>query len=606
VAHIWHSLVLADPRKHEALLEGCTWHAYRIQAHTMRLRTSLSLYSTAFFTTLGLAPLSACGGSTFEAGSGNQKTSEDGGPTGSGGSEAGGSGPTTGGAHPGGTGGDRGGSGSGGPIGGAGGTGAGGSGSSYTGGYGGGDGGATNVPPVCRNPQPRMVGGQPTGFVDCEGGSSFRVEKRDCPSLVPRADATCTELVVVPDGGYSGNCKTDADCTASPNGYCRLPGGNALPTCSCSYGCVRDEDCGAGELCFCGNPVGYCAPATNCTTSGDCGAGFSCMTYITNPGCGGTAFACQTAADNCVNDTDCVAGSQCALVNGSHQCQRITCAIGRPFLVAGEARVAGIAVRGDWSAAVAPRVDTLTKESRAALARRWTEIGLMEHASIAAFARFALELLSLGAPPELLVATQSAMADETQHAKDAFALASAYSGAPVGPGPLAVDSALSSRSPLEIVRTAILEGCIGETVAAVEAAEALAHSTDEAVRDVLARVAVEEQRHAELAWRFVKWVLDAGPPELRAAARRELVGIVEAEIAEGMSRDGLLSEASDAALLAHGILPESTRREIRRRVLSDVIAPCARALSHSHNPSSSPFPTTSPAHLSRSPSLSLA
>lgn len=549
----------------------------------MRLRTSLTFYSTTFFTTLGLAPLSGCGG-TFEAGNSGQK-SEDGGLGGSGGAQTGGSGPVTGGGGPGGAGGDQG---TGGAIGGAGGTDPGGAGGTqggaggytYTGGVGGGDGGATNVRPVCRNPQPRTVGGEPTGFVDCEGGSSYRVEKRDCPSFVPRANVECKPLYAVPDGGYAGNCKTDADCTASPNGYCSLPSGagNILPTCSCNYGCIRDEDCGAGRICFCGNPVGYCAPATNCTTDHDCGGSFSCMTYVTNPGCGGTAFACQTAADNCVNDTDCAVGSQCTLVNGAHQCQRIMCAIGRPFLVAGEARIAGLTVRSDWSAAVAPLGASLTDATRAALALRWTEIGLMEHASIAAFARFALELLSLGAPPELLVATQSAMADETQHAKDAFALASAYSGAAVGPGPLAVDSALASRTPIDIVRTAILEGCIGETVAAVEAAEALAYSTDDTVRDVLARVAAEEQRHAELAWRFVKWILDEGPRDLSDAARRELLAIVDAELAGASSTNAAPAAEANPSLLAHGILPESTRREIRRRVLSDIVGPCARAL----------------------------
>ena len=123
-------------------------------------------------------------------------------------------------------------------------------------------------------------------------------------------------------------------------------------------------------------------------------------------------------------------------------------------------------------------MDTPGLAVRAELATRWTEVALMEHASIAAFARFALEILSLGAPPELLVQTHAAMTDETVHARDAFALASAYAGRAVGPGALDVGAALSSRTPLDIVRTTILEGCIGETVAAVEAAEAREHATD--------------------------------------------------------------------------------------------------------------------------------
>jgi hypothetical protein len=247
--------------------------------------------------------------------------------------------------------------------------------------------------------------------------------------------------------------------------------------------------------------------------------------------------------------------------------------------VEGHARTADVARRADWSAALSPDASALSRTERSALAERWTDSGLMEHASIAAFSRFALELLSLGAPPELLMATQSAMADETRHALDAFALASAYAGVAVGPGVLSVDHALSARSPVDIVRTAILEGCIGETVAAVEAAEARAHATDDAVRAVLARVAEEEQRHAELAWRFVKWILESGPAELRDAARRELVTIVESELtASSGVASRPTSDALEAALVAHGVLPESVRCELRRRVLLDVIAPCARAL----------------------------
>src|SRR5260221_3062311 len=170
------------------------------------------------------------------------------------------------------------------------------------------------------------------------------------------------------------------------------------------------------------------------------------------------------------------------------------------------ARLSPAADRSDWSSELMPHVDELAAEVRAVLAARWTEVGLMEHASIAANARFALELLSLGAPPDLVRGAQEAMADETQHARDAFALASAYAGRPVGPGALDVSRALSSSEPVEVVRTAILEGCIGETVVAVEAAEALATAEDEAGRSALQRVVADETRHAELVSRFGQWM----------------------------------------------------------------------------------------------------
>jgi hypothetical protein len=261
-----------------------------------------------------------------------------------------------------------------------------------------------------------------------------------------------------------------------------------------------------------------------------------------------------------------------------HQCGAPDCTVGRPFLVGGAARVAGVVRREDWTSTLAPCLDGLGVATRETLAARWTEIGLMEHASIAAFARFALEIMSVGAPPELLVATHEAMADETVHARDAFALASVYAGKPIGPGKLDVDAAIASRSPLDVVRTTILEGCIGETVAAIEAAEALGHATDPAVRRALTRVTADEARHSELAWRFVQWVLDHGDATLRSEAATLLVGIVEAENA---AHGGTQVPEPDPQLLRHGFASDAARSEIRRRVLADIILPCARALASS-------------------------
>ncbi len=219
----------------------------------------------------------------------------------------------------------------------------------------------------------------------------------------------------------------------------------------------------------------------------------------------------------------------------------------------------------------------------------------MEHASIAAFARFALELMSLGAPSRLLAATQAAMADETVHARDAFALASAYAGRNLGPGLLDVHHALTLRSPLEVVRTAILEGCIGETVAAVEAAEALAHATDPAVRAALARVSPDETKHAELGWQFVRWVLESGPEQLRAVAAAELLAVVRTERTWSESQTAAYRAGpSEPALLAHGVLDEGTRLELRRRVLAEIIEPCALALVRTAGGAASR--TAAPAH----------
>ncbi|HKY38213.1 MAG TPA: hypothetical protein VJN18_19860 [Polyangiaceae bacterium] len=58
----------------------------------------------------------------------------------------------------------------------------------------------------------------------------------------------------------------------------------------------------------------------------------------------------------------------------------------------------------DWT----PATSHLTRAERTARAEHWMKMGQMEHASIAAFARFSLQLLSLGAPPALVEACTQA------------------------------------------------------------------------------------------------------------------------------------------------------------------------------------------------------
>jgi hypothetical protein len=93
-----------------------------------------------------------------------------------------------------------------------------------------------------------------------------------------------------------------------------------------------------------------------------------------------------------------------------------------------------------------------------------------EHASVAAFARATLELLAVGAPPELVFASQQASLDEIRHTRTCLTLAARY-GAPQEPGPL---PALAPRGGglVALACNTFLEGCVGETIAAVAARRA--------------------------------------------------------------------------------------------------------------------------------------
>jgi hypothetical protein len=244
---------------------------------------------------------------------------------------------------------------------------------------------------------------------------------------------------------------------------------------------------------------------------------------------------------------------------------------GRPFLVHRRERVADTIPEKSWARAPSAPQLTASRTLLAAAAAHWARVGLMEHASIAAFARFTLHLLALGAPPELVRDAQQAIGDETEHARLAFGLASAFAGKPLGPGPLAIDGALDGFDLRDFVATLIREGCIGETVAAIEARDALEHATDPAVRVVLETIAHDELRHAALAWQTLSWVVSSG------RADRELV---RAEVLKALRevRPRARAESHDEALKAFGIVSEVLREELRLMATSSVIGRCATAI----------------------------
>jgi hypothetical protein len=226
------------------------------------------------------------------------------------------------------------------------------------------------------------------------------------------------------------------------------------------------------------------------------------------------------------------------------------------------------------------QLEQLVRELEPGLRQRlrdeWTLAARFEHASIASFNKFSLELLALGAPAELLAATNLAALQEVEHARASFALASAYAGHGIGPGPLPLGAlAAESVELASAARAAAIEGCVEETLAAGEAACAERIATVPAVRWVLANIAREEAEHAALAYRFVSWACDSGGAAVRAAARsgfREAMDACRAEASPASPPD------DDRTLESHGRLHPSTRAALRQQVLAELIEPAYREL----------------------------
>lgn len=411
---------------------------------------------------------------------------------------------------------------------------------SSTGGTGG-AGGAT-LGSACESPTPILQpDGSDSGFVRCADGAIDRV------SVLPCAADPANE------------CTTDADCVTGESCVCR--------------GVISWVTGSSGHaMCLTGS----------CHTSADCPSG-ECGYSEYGDGCGNYELHlfCRGADDECRSASTCIASEQCATNDKltPFMCLADTCTIGRPLFARGILLFAPAERRADWAEQTAPcpREEQgpspdrpQPEELRAALAAHFTAMAAMEHASVGSFARFSLELLSMGAPPSLLRAAHEAALDEIEHARLAYSLASAYADEPVGPGRLDVTGVAPSADEREIVTALVREACVGETTAAAEALEISTLVTDPALREAYARIARDESRHAELGWRCLAWMLNRSP-ELRSTAERAF-----SRAMESISAAPLV--ASDVVAPEHGLLSSASLADLRARAAEEIVGPCRRAL----------------------------
>jgi hypothetical protein len=167
-----------------------------------------------------------------------------------------------------------------------------------------------------------------------------------------------------------------------------------------------------------------------------------------------------------------------------------------------------------------------------------------------------------------LAATVRAIEDERRHARLCFGLASAFAGEQVGPGRLDVSGALPAPSLARSLATALVEGCIGETVAALEASELAAQVVDPVLRDALEGIAADERRHAELAWKFAHWAVSRDH-SLSALLEQELER-VQRELFEFNPPQ---AKPGDRDRAQAGVMPGAMRTAVRREALRRIVEP---------------------------------
>jgi hypothetical protein len=106
----------------------------------------------------------------------------------------------------------------------------------------------------------------------------------------------------------------------------------------------------------------------------------------------------------------------------------------------------------------------------------------------------------------------------------------------------------------------VVEGCVRETFGALLASWQAQHATEPAVRTAMKRIAVDETRHAALAWAIDAWMrerLDEPArrrvERSRRAAARTLLRDLRQELPAGARRRAGLPSARQARVLASAL-----------------------------------------------------
>ena len=255
----------------------------------------------------------------------------------------------------------------------------------------------------------------------------------------------------------------------------------------------------------------------------------------------------------------CLVGGLLLIMNASSQ----HAVNGRPLRIRGAVVRADLAAVPGWQATgPGPDVRALSPAARRALAAAWADVARSEHASVPAFARLSLTLVSLGAPSRLVEAVHRAALEEIEHARIAFALVEAYAGAPVSPGSfedLWSAPAVTARSLPELARESLIDGCLNEGIAGEVARQACARAGDPVVRAALATIARDEASHAELAWQIVEWCCVQDGAEIGRDLRKLVHG------ARLLAEPDAVPARLRGELAAHGWLGSAAWTEIGER-----------------------------------------
>jgi hypothetical protein len=149
-------------------------------------------------------------------------------------------------------------------------------------------------------------------------------------------------------------------------------------------------------------------------------------------------------------------------------------------------------------------------------------------------------------------------------------IAAAFTDQEIGLGALPIDGALDRAGDIEaILVDTIREACVNETISAAQCQAAGESATVSFIKTALMTIAADEQRHATLAWKTVRWILEEHP-SLHVLATKTFD--------EAIDQVWRTRTTRGHELAAWGVLSTASEMAVAERVMRRVVRPCAKAL----------------------------
>ena len=184
------------------------------------------------------------------------------------------------------------------------------------------------------------------------------------------------------------------------------------------------------------------------------------------------------------------------------------------------------------------------------VASYFAEVSRLEAASVGAFVELERALRRFGAPRRLALAARRAADDERRHTALTAELCRTFGGAPRNDVP----SPRSYASLLELALDNAREGCVRETFGALLAQLQARHAREERIRKAMSVIALDETRHAGLAWEIADW--------LESRLSIEQLRAVHAAREHAAAEQRLLVREPTPALRDAGVPPAALQRTL--------------------------------------------